>query len=266
MVALVLVGAASVRSLIPLRWRKTCECIPVIGEGLEIFNKLETHYMKYRARTIFYYLLYPLTSIFGFIFGGLSARRELGTYFHLIRWLIILLAIESAAIYYELSQHFSLTFTLKWLYLELLCLYFLANFFMVPLSTLSLKLSISQKRARLFISTTLALVILSGLVIFFQGQGGFYQVIPMNVVLEQRFDTLSERSNEAQEFKLGGQQTNASNAPFKLRTLSERGPFFDQVEGELVDLLASYLPRWRADDLVEQSIEKQTLLHLPSHY
>ena len=135
-VALILVGASSLRSIIPLSWRKTWECIPVIGEGLEIFNKLEAHYLGHQARSVFYYLLYPITSIFGFIFGGPSARRELSAYFHLIRWLMILLIIESATIYYDLSQHFSLIFTLKWLYLELLCLYFLANFFNnVPLLT-----------------------------------------------------------------------------------------------------------------------------------
>ena len=115
---------------------------------------------------------------------------------------MILLIIESASIYYDLSQHFSLIFTLKWLYLELLCLYFLANFFMVPLSTFSLKLSISQKRTRLFISTTFALVMLCGLVIFVQARGGFYQIIPMNLVLEQRFATLSERPNEALTYNL----------------------------------------------------------------
>ena len=189
-VAFVLVLATNVRSFIPQKLRIACESIPVLGEGLEIFNQLETYYVQYRPRSPFYYILYPITSILGFVKGGERAQRELAAYFYLIRWIVLLLVIESADLYLDLSQQFNWFFSFKWLYLELLCLYFLSNFFMIPLSTSSLSLSVSQKRVRLSILSVMTLMMLTGFTYFMSTHGGYYGVVPQNIVLEKRFSTL----------------------------------------------------------------------------
>ena len=187
--AFVLLLAASIRALLSPQKRERYENLPIIGEGLIIFNHLEAHYLHHTPRSIFYYFLYPITGIWSFFFHS-SGRRELGAYFKLIQWMVILLCVESLGSYLRFYGHFESDFAFSWFYLELLCVYFLCNFFTVPLSTTSLKLSLAGKQKRLFISTFLSILILSLLTGLFLSKSVYYSSIPVNLLLDQRMASL----------------------------------------------------------------------------
>ena len=189
----VLLLAALLHSFFSFEFRKKLEKVAVIGEGMKIFNRLERFYVEERPYSFFYYLLFPITGLLSFFFSKKRGRTELKAYFGLVQWIIVLLLIEGFSSYYRFYQHFELNFALLWLYAELLSVYFLCNFFAVPLATTSLRLGRDERRKQLFLTTFISLIVLTSVLFFFMRGGNYRGLLPLSIVMNQRSKVLKER-------------------------------------------------------------------------
>lgn len=194
--AYVLLISASVRSLLSIERRKKLEKVAIIGEGLKVFNRLEAHYIQHPPRSILYYVFFPVTGILSFFLSKDRGRQELKAYWGLLQWILVLLFIGGFSSYYRFYKHFTWSHSITWLYTELLAIYFLCNFFAVPLSTTSIRLSIRQKRFRLFVMTFVSVSVLSGFLYVFMYSSQYKNLIPIHLMLDQRLAELKKRVHQ----------------------------------------------------------------------
>lgn len=249
--AMVLLIAALVRSWVSVETRLQLECIPIIGEGLEVFRSLEEHYLRFQPKHFSYYLLYPLTSVVHFMSGRPFMREELSAHFSLVRWMVLLLIIEGSSSYFEVYSRSESIVSYNWIYVELLCIYFLLNFFLLPISTLSIKLSIQERLQHLKLinaSSLTCLLVFTGL---FFAAGNYFNVIPINIAIENHIKQIPDRADHAQIYNTRGlieeQKTSANSGVDKVsfQPLSKLNStnFVYQLEQELCAHLIEYLPQ-----------------------
>ncbi|HAA55136.1 MAG TPA: hypothetical protein DCE42_10280, partial [Myxococcales bacterium] len=229
--AYVLLSAVFLRSLLSEQWQYLLERIVIIGEGLRIFRILEEHYTQYEPRTMWYYLFFPITSVWGFVVDRERGRKELKSYWRLLQWVLFMLIIGGFTSYYRLYRYFSWQTSLAWLYTELLAIYFLCNFFAVPLSTTSIRLSIQQKKRRLFFLTCLSLAILTGSLYVFSIRSNLTRLIPMNLVLDLRLAQLKEL------------KTSPHKQENELLLAHDSSRYFDEIQQKTKMFFQFYGPR-----------------------
>lgn len=191
--AYVLLTAAVVRPLISEQRMEKLQKMAVIGEGLKIFTHLERYYLQYPPRSIFFYLFFPITGIFSFFFSKERGRRELKAHFILVQWILVLLLIQGFASYSRFYQHFPWRFASAWLYMELLSVYFLCNFFAIPAATTPIRLSVTGRRIRLMLVSFFAIVIMSGFLWAYKSGVRYDNLIPINIAMDRRMDALKQR-------------------------------------------------------------------------
>ncbi|HAA58557.1 MAG TPA: hypothetical protein DCE42_27590 [Myxococcales bacterium] len=184
--AYVMLAAVGVKAWLPEEWHPKLQKVALVGEGMKIFGRLEKHYYQHHPRSIFFYLFFPITGIWLFFFGGEEGRRELKAHFGLLQWIILLVVIEGFASYFRFSQHFSWGFALSWLMVELLSVYFLCNFFAVPVATTTLRLSLQEKKKRLMLTTLTGLVVLTASLFVFKRGRQFDNLLPISAIMDQR--------------------------------------------------------------------------------
>jgi len=191
--AYVLLTAAVVRPMISEQRMEKLQKMAVIGEGLKIFTHLERYYLQYPPRSIFFYLFFPITGIFSFFFSKERGRRELKAHFILVQWILVLLLIQGFASYSRFYQHFPWRFASAWLYMELLSVYFLCNFFAIPAATTPIRLSVTGRRIRLMLVSFFAIVIMTGFLWAYKSGVRYDNLIPINIAMDRRMDALKQR-------------------------------------------------------------------------
>ncbi|MCB9640070.1 MAG: hypothetical protein H6728_04635 [Myxococcales bacterium] len=191
--AYVLLGATVVRPFISDEQMKKLQRVAVIGEGLKIFTHLERYYLQHAPRSFFFYLFFPVTGIFSFFFSKERGRRELKAHFILVQWILVLLLIQGFASYSRFYQHFPWKFATTWLYMELLSVYFLCNFFAIPAATTPIRLSVTGRRKRLVIVAGMALIVMTGFLYAYKRGAVYDNLIPINIAMDRRMDALKTR-------------------------------------------------------------------------
>lgn len=199
LVFILLLGAL-LRPICNKKW-KVLEDLPVLGEATKIYEDLEKYYSECKPKPFFYYLLYPVSGIYTFFFhSSENARRELNAYFGLIQWIILLLLVGSFTSYFQIYQYCELDFALQWFYLELLSIYFLCNFFAVPVVTTSLNLSLEKKYIRLALISSISLVVLLFSFYFFSTSSRYDNLIPINIILDKRIASSRQTTGKPDPF------------------------------------------------------------------
>ncbi|BBM86588.1 hypothetical protein [Candidatus Uabimicrobium amorphum] len=193
LVFVILVGAA-MRPLLSEKHLRMIARFPILSEAMEIYDDLEKFYMRYPVKSIFYYMLYPISGMVSFLFSRQRAREELNAYFSLIKWIMLLLIIEGFASYFRVYQHFDSSFVFKWFYLELLSVYFLCNFFAVPVATTALRMSLDKKSKSLYAIIVLSCIVFSGSFYYFSVSAKYDNLITIHVTLDRKISETQYRS------------------------------------------------------------------------
>ena len=108
----------------------TANDFPLVGDANKILKNLKEHYEEEPPRNIFYYIFYPISSVCTF-FSPVT-KREMAKYFTFIHWILLICVIEGIFTSYQLYDTFGFDFALKWTFVEVLLIYFLCNFFSIP--------------------------------------------------------------------------------------------------------------------------------------
>ncbi|MBK06467.1 MAG: hypothetical protein CL932_16950 [Deltaproteobacteria bacterium] len=190
--AFVLLAASSLRVLLSEEKQERLKELPLVGGAVKLYDKLELHYKTQPPTFFLYYLFFPITGPVGFLFSR-NARKELAVYASLIQWMLLLLLAEGVASYYRLYRHFDAGFVMDWFYLELLIIYFLCNFFTIPVATSSMRLRLSGRNKQLFAVTTMSCLVLGVLTAYYTMDERYRNLIPINVILDKRISKLKER-------------------------------------------------------------------------
>ena len=158
---------------------------PLVGESSDILDNLHRHYYQNPPRYPLYYLLYPITGVFYFLRSQRS-RSELGKYFQFIYWIVFICFVEGLCTTYQLSRDFGLGFALRWALVELVLIYFLCNFFAIPVMVSGIRLLLCRHFRRLALVTAGTLAVLGIFYYYFSWVYQFDNLIRSEVILEQR--------------------------------------------------------------------------------
>ncbi len=234
------------------------QAFPLLGDAARILNSVEEFYQRHAPKTIVYYLLYPVTSTISFLLGSRMTRNELGKYFTLIHWIILILFIEGFVRTYQLSQVFGLSFAIKWAILEFVLVYFLCNFFAIPLIVCAIRLTSARCYRRLVFVASSTFVCLGVFFYYFSYVYQFDNLIPTNVILEKN---LVQSPSSPDSFKNQMQETTLMFLKHHLPALQQK---IENKEdpGALLETLND---KYQEALLAVCSYQENTLVHLTTN-
>ena len=235
--AYVLLAASIVRPMLSNKQLKRLEEVAIIGEGIKIFSHLERFYLREQPRSIFFYLFFPVTGVISFFLSKDRGRRELKAHFILVQWIVVLLLAGGFASYSRFYQHFPWKTATTWLYMELLTVYFLCNFFAIPVATSTLRMSVAGRRFRLVVVSAMGILVMTVFLFYYKSGARYDNLIPVNIAMDFRMAALKQQVALSQ-----GKKPLHSFATTQKKK-NEKPQFFDELQDATEMFIRFQAPR-----------------------
>lgn len=168
------------------------ENIPLVGDCIGILDSLSTFYKTKAPRNVFYYLIFPVTSVLSYFWRNEDTKKELRQYFKLIQWIVLIALVEGIFSSYALYKNFGTEFTLRWLLIEIVFIYFLCNFFTIPLITSSIKLLLKKSYKIICFVLLISFFVIGYSFYYFSFNLKLDSVIFTNIILDRRLENFAE--------------------------------------------------------------------------